>query len=82
MTNAANFNDYSGDGVFGRDRHSTPLTGGGFASRMTPGYAHVGWETLVRAVEVLEQPVSSIESNFGLDSGRIPADSQETRKAG
>jgi len=62
--------------------HSTPLTGGGFASRMTPGYAHVGWETLVRAVEVLERPVSSIESNFGLDSGKIPADSQETRKAG
>ena len=57
-------------------------TGGGFASRMTSGYAHVGWETLVRAVEVLEQPVSSIESNFGLDSGKIPADSQETRKAG
>jgi hypothetical protein len=24
MTNAANFNDYNGDGVFGRDKHATP----------------------------------------------------------
>jgi integrase len=61
--------------------HSTPLAGAGLGSRMTPGYAHVSWETMVRAVEVLEQPISLNQNIFSLDSGKIPANSWEARKA-
>jgi integrase len=61
--------------------HSSPLAGASYGSRMTPGYAHVSWETMVRAVEVLEQPVSSDQNVFSLDSGKIPADKLEGRKA-
>jgi hypothetical protein len=49
---------------------------------MTPGYAHVSWETMVRAVEVLEQSDLSAQITFGLDSGKIPANSFSARKAG
>jgi len=35
--------------------HSTPMTGFGQASRMTPGYAHATWNAMVTAVETLEQ---------------------------
>jgi len=62
--------------------HSTPLVRPGFASRMTPGYAHVGWEPMVRATEVLKLPVSSVQSIFSLDSGEIPANSPGARKTG
>jgi hypothetical protein len=62
--------------------HSSPLAGAGFGSRMTPGYAHVSWETMVRAVEALEQPVSSNQNIFSLDSGRIPANPEKAQKAG
>ena len=37
-------------------------TSDGSGSRMTPGYARVSWETMVRAVELLELPVSSVVS--------------------
>lgn len=37
--------------------HSTPMTGFGQASRMTPGYAHATWNAMVTAVETLEQDV-------------------------
>ncbi|MGZ8844701.1 MAG: hypothetical protein ACXW18_13625, partial [Pyrinomonadaceae bacterium] len=55
--------------------HSANLMGGGFGSRMTPGYAHVSWETMVAAVQALEQPISSPKIILGLDSGKIPAKS-------
>jgi hypothetical protein len=58
--------------------HSSPLAGAGFGSRTT-GYAHVSWETMVKAVEALEQPVSPDQNVFSLDSGKIPADSFEVR---
>lgn len=61
--------------------HSTPIGGGGFGSRMTPGHAHVTWETMVRAVEALEQPILSAQIAFGLDSGKIPANSFLAQKA-
>jgi len=47
---------------------------------MTPGYAHVSWEIMVRAVEALEQPVPAPEIVFGLDSGRIPANTFWSKK--
>jgi integrase len=34
--------------------HSTPMTGFGYASRITPGYAHATWDTMVAAVGTLE----------------------------
>jgi integrase len=53
--------------------HSTPLGGFGSASRMTPGYAHATWGTMVSAVESLEQPVQQI-TIWG--SGKILANSE------
>jgi integrase len=35
--------------------HSTPMTGFGFLSCMTPGYAHATWDTMVAAVATLEE---------------------------
>jgi hypothetical protein len=37
--------------------HSTPMADFGFASRMTPGYAHATWDTMVAAVATLEEPL-------------------------
>jgi integrase len=37
--------------------HSTPMAGFGYASRITSGYAHATWDTMVVAVETLEQPL-------------------------
>ena len=54
----------------------------GFGSRMTPGYAHVSWEAMVRAVESLEQPVPTVQSFSFLDSGKIPANGFLAQKAG
>jgi hypothetical protein len=48
---------------------------------MTLGYADVTWETVVRAVEVLEQLVLSAQIVFGLDSGKIPGNSFLAQKA-
>jgi integrase/recombinase XerD len=62
--------------------HASPSMGGRFSSRITPGYAHVSWEGMVRAVELLEQPVNPSEKILSLHSGKIPANSHETRKAG
>ena len=45
--------------------HATPMTGFGAASRMTPGYAHATWETLVTAVAMLEQPLRLNERTLG-----------------
>ena len=49
---------------------------------MTPAYAHVSWETMVRAVEVLEQQEFSTQIIFGWDSGKIPANGSNKKKAG
>src|SRR5260370_6824421 len=38
--------------------HATPMTGFGYASRMTPGYAHATWESMVEAVARLEKPLA------------------------
>ncbi len=62
--------------------HSTPLTGFGHASRITPGYAHVTWQTMVLAVEALEQPAPQPQTIFNEESGKILANDEERRKAG
>lgn len=45
--------------------HSTPMTGFGAASRMTPGYAHATWDMMVTAVAMLEQPLGFNERTLG-----------------
>ena len=40
--------------------HSTPMSGFGQSSRITPGYAHTTWELMMSAVESLEQPAATI----------------------
>jgi hypothetical protein len=51
---------------------------------MTPGYAHVTWEVLVRAVESLDHPVPSFESVFGSRLGKslanVETDSEWQRR--
>lgn len=49
--------------------HSTPLQGFGFASRVTPGYAHATWDGMRRAVDSLEFPPE--ENQFSPKSGQI-----------
>jgi integrase len=38
--------------------HATPMMGFGYASRMTPGYAHATWDSMVDAVASLEAPMA------------------------
>jgi integrase len=52
--------------------HATPMTGFGAASRMTPGYAHATWETMVTAVAMLEQPLGFNESRVGPETSSFP----------
>lgn len=63
--------------------HARPLSGFGYASRITPGYAHATWETMVTAVESLEYPPprQSLQI-FGSESGKSLANLIEVRKAG
>lgn len=62
--------------------HSTPSTGFGHASRITPGYGHVTWDTMVRAVESLERPLPKRRQKFGSKSGKSLANRAEERKVG
>ena len=57
-----------------------PVTGFGYASRITPGYAHVTWEAMVEAVESLEYPVTLLQSAFSAVKNQLQAD--EARKVG
>jgi integrase len=47
---------------------STPVTGFGYALRITPGYAHATWDAMVAAVESLERPSSLKPSVFAARS--------------
>jgi integrase len=42
--------------------HATPIAGFGYASRMTPGYAHATWEAMVDAVKTLDSPIAPPET--------------------
>ena len=53
------------------------MAGFGYASRMTPGYAHATWGAMKAAVESLEKPV---QLEHGWDRGKIVANDQEIRK--
>lgn len=61
--------------------HSTPLSGFGYASRITPGYAHATWDAMVAAVESLENPAPKLRRNIfsvasDAESGKSPANSE------
>jgi hypothetical protein len=60
--------------------HATPMMGFGAASRMTPGYAHATWETMVMAVAMLEQPLEPKQISFAV-AGSMPK-SDQGRKVG
>ena len=42
------------------------MTGFGYASRMTPGYAHATWDAMVEAVAKLEQPLPLKQISFAM----------------
>lgn len=56
--------------------HSQPNYSFGAASRITPGYAHATWDSMVKAVFALEQPVEAFESNFS-NYGKITANYEQ-----
>ena len=60
--------------------HATPMTGFGYASRMTPGYAHATWDVMVEGVAKLEQPSPLKQISFAA-AGSMPKKQQE-RKVG
>ena len=60
--------------------HTTPMTGFGAASRMTPGYAHATWDAMVEGVAKLEQPSPLKQIGFAA-GGSVPKKQQE-RKVG
>ena len=54
------------------------MTGFGYASRMTPGYAHATWDGMVEGVAKLEQPLPLKQISFAV-SGSMPKKEQERR---
>jgi integrase len=60
--------------------HAMPVTGFGYASRITPGYAHATWEAMVEAVETLEYPAKLIQSAFAVVKSQLQVN--EERKVG
>jgi hypothetical protein len=56
------------------------MTGFAAASRMTPGYAHATWDTMVTAVAALEQPLPPKHISFAV-AGSMPK-SDRGRKIG
>lgn len=60
--------------------HAMPVTGFGYASRITPGYAHATWEAMVEAVESLEYPATTIQNAFALVRNQLQVN--EERKVG
>ena len=54
------------------------MIGFGAVSRMTPGYAHATWETMVMVVAMLEQPSPLKQTSFAADEG-IQKEGQERR---
>ena len=55
------------------------MTGFGYASRMTPGYAHATWETMVEAVATLEHPLPPKQGHVA--NADDPEKMEERRKA-
>jgi integrase len=51
--------------------HATPMTGFGYSSRMTPGYAHATWGAMVEGVATLEQPLPLKQISF-VTAGNTP----------
>jgi integrase len=42
--------------------HATPMAGFGYASRITPGYAHATWDAMVDAVMSLDRPLTRADT--------------------
>lgn len=63
--------------------HSTPLSGFGYASRITPGYAHATWDAMCRAVDSLQyEPVEhQFEQNSSKSRANEPENSTEVEAA-
>jgi integrase len=61
--------------------HTTPLTGFGFASRITPGYAHATWDAMVAAVESLEHQPALKPNMFVVQAKEGQPQAGEARKA-
>lgn len=55
--------------------HSSPVSGFGFASRITPGYAHATWDAMRRAVDSLQY--APIEHVFSDKSSKSRANEAE-----
>ncbi|GEM_PF-1280279 len=49
--------------------HSMPVAGFGAASRVTPGYAHATWDSMVSAVESLEKEPMDVINIFSTEKG-------------
>ena len=60
----------------------TPLAGFGYASRITPGYAHATWEAMVAAVESLEHPAPLRQSILAAESAENLPEADRARRAG
>ncbi len=60
--------------------HAAPMTGFGYASRMTPGYAHATEDAMVEGVAKLEQPLPLKQISFAM-AGTTPK-SDQGRKVG
>jgi integrase len=56
--------------------HAQPMQGFGFASRITPGYAHATWDTMRKAVDSLEYP--PVEHVFEQKSSKSRANEAES----
>jgi hypothetical protein len=56
------------------------MTGFGYASRMTPGYAHATWDEMVEAVAKLEQPLPPKQISFAMTEGRPKSDQKVTAR--
>ena len=50
------------------------MTGFGYASRMTPGYAHANLDAMVEAVAKLEQPLPLKQISFAMTEGMLKSD--------
>ena len=54
--------------------HATQMTGFGYASRMTPGYAHATWDAMVEGVAKLEQLLPLKQISFAMTEGTPKSD--------
>jgi hypothetical protein len=65
-------------------RHETPIVRAsskwtiGYASRMTPGYAHATWDAMVEAIAKLKQFLPLKQISFAMTGGTPKSDEKRT----